>query len=150
MPTYREQYDKIIQAYFRDEIQPYNRQFCFCGTLGYMKGDIFSSRWDYQLYHQLEYANMERALLTIIRNETIGANGSQSIFIDGEECSILRTVIANHKNYETALFNGMCAALEVLKEIHISRGEKIDEDIPQFTKRNLSTNKIKENELVTN
>jgi hypothetical protein len=30
---YKTAYNKIIDAYFKDEIRPYISKFCFCGTL---------------------------------------------------------------------------------------------------------------------
>lgn len=42
-----------------------------------------------------------------------------------------------NEQYEAALFAGMSAALDVLKQIHIERGEVIDE-VPVFTKRQLA------------
>ncbi len=142
MPTYKEQYDKIIQAYFRDEIKPYRMSFCFCGTLtgGNSWTRYIDNSWS--PYKGKEFSAMENALLSTIKKLTIGGDPLE-IFLGAYG----QREVANHPNYETALFEGMCAALEVLKEIHISRGEKIDEEIPQFTKRNLSTNKENQNEL---
>ena len=40
---------------------------------------------------------------------------------------------------EDKLFEGMCAALEVLKQIHKERGEDVD-SVPEFKKRKLQTN----------
>jgi len=42
--TYKQAYDKIIDAYFKDEIKPMDSNFCFCGTLhgakrGWRSGD---------------------------------------------------------------------------------------------------------------
>lgn len=45
--------------------------------------------------------------------------------------------VPSSMNYEEGLFEGMVKALEVLKEIHRSRGENVDEEIQAFTKRNL-------------
>lgn len=138
-PTYNEQFNKITEAYIQGKIQPYDREFCFCGTLGYVKTDFFESKWDYDLYDWIEYHKMEIALLKTIRDETIGAEKCESIYIDKPgESAELRHELKTHVNYETALFNGMSAALEVLKQIHISRGEIIDE-VPQFKKRKLQT-----------
>lgn len=138
-PTYAEQFNKITEAYIQGKIQPYDREFCFCGTLGYVKTDDMGSKWDYRLYYWDEYHKMEVALLKTLRDETIGRDKCESIYIDKPGgAADLRHELKTHVNYEAALFNGMCAALEVLKQIHISRGEIID-DVPQFTKRKLQT-----------
>ncbi len=143
MPNYREQYDKIIQAYFRDEIEICDSEFCFCGTLSptgrkwntspnfsWGKDSYQDHKYDHpQPYTLSEYKRMEWALVDT-KNDYAAHNGIRS-------------------DHEDAIFMGMSAALEVLKQIHISRGEKIDEDIPQFTKRELSTNKTTDNVLST-
>lgn len=119
--TYRQAYDKIIDAYFKDEIKPYSPKFCFCGTLcdnsmdwakdsylSVMKGAPHN---DFGNYTGFDYMMMERALFC------------QDGKLVGEFT-------------EEVLFTGMCAALEVLKQIHKDRGENVD-NVPVFTKRNL-------------
>lgn len=120
--TYNEAYDKIIQAYFRDEIKPFNANFCFCGTLSP------NSRWhfrhnllDQYPYTLPQYGRMERALFSqISKVEHLGI---------GE-------IVDNVPYTEDELFLGMTAALEVLKQIHRERGEDVD-SLPALTKRNL-------------
>lgn len=114
--TYNQAYNKIIEAYFKDEIRPYEAPFCFCGTLcngssswrrieykGIFSGDIHN---DFLGYTGKEYADMEKALLLPLLGCMSGGN-----------------------TYEDKLFEGMCAALDVLKEIYIGKGEIIDEDL---------------------
>ena len=60
---------------------------------------------------------MERALLNSMENHQVWEDGT-------------------HPKYEDALFEGMCAALEVLKNIHKSRNEDVDE-CNYLVKRNL-------------
>lgn len=120
--TYKQAYDKIIEAYFKDEIKPYDAKYCFCGTLCDNKSDWGKDSFnrihnDYGDYLGVEYVKMERALLAHIM----------------DTCRLL-------PNYEERLFSGMSAALDVLKQIHIERGEIIDE-IPEFTKRNICATK---------
>src|SRR5690349_13607846 len=122
--TYQQAYNKIIEAYFKDEIEPWDAKFCFCGTLcngktGWNRSTILAINKndphnDYGDYLGIEYTKMERALL-----EPFNCPGRR------------------HNDYEAALFEGMCAALDVLKEIHRSRGENVDEVLPAFTKRQL-------------
>jgi hypothetical protein len=140
LPTYREQYDKIIQAYFKDEIKPYNSNFCFCGTLapdiyardGYKNWNNHAGGFNkkQQPYTLEEYYRMEKALFL----ELNAYEGR----IDGKTCSLSSKCLERHHDgYEDALFAGMCAALDELKKIHEERGEVIDE-VPEFTKRNLA------------
>lgn len=122
--TYKEAYDKIIEAYFKDEIKPFNSEFCFCGTLSK------NVKWndmlvDNPFYSYGEYKKMEWALFT----GTLHWPKMASFFCLKE--------YVGKDSYEEYLFKGMSAALDVLKEIHRQRGENVDEDFPQFTKRNL-------------
>lgn len=128
LPRYSTQFDKITVAYIEGKINPCDADFCFCGTLSPTMGawrgnhNLFSwgeekpeyrvHKYDhYQPYTISEYKRMEWALI----------NGKNGAFTDDKEQD---------------LFIGMCAALEVLKQIHLERGEKIDET-PSFQKRNL-------------
>ena len=118
--TYQQAYDKIIQDYFNDRIRPIEPTFCFCGTLcgdnkwfGYTHENLDKVRHNnYGPYKGVEYARMEHALL-------------------------IKLPLFGHFN-EDELFAGMSAALDELKQIHIERGEVIDE-VPVFTKRLLLT-----------
>jgi hypothetical protein len=106
--TYKQAYDKIIDAYFKDEIEPYDAKFCFCGTLcdnsvGWMGNSLTGIHNNFGSYSGVDYGKMESALFS----------------------KIDRT--GRHMpDYEDALFSGMVAALDVLKEIHRSRGEDVD------------------------
>lgn len=132
--TYNQAYDKIIQAYFKDEIEPYNSDFCFCGTVS--NGKCWF-RGECENYYPSQFKEMEFALLDNIRLGTLGGNDIYFAPPFAEDLGRIRIEVKNHPNYEEALFIGMCAALNVLKEIHRSRGENVD-DVPAFTKRPLS------------
>lgn len=120
--TYKQAYDKIIEAYFKDEIEIMNPKFCFCGTISP------DSRWQESPqrmvypYTSDQYFKMEDALFEGVYR-AIGYVNLNPNTMQGEK-------------YEKGLFAGMSAALDVLKSIHISRGEVIDET-PVFTKRQL-------------
>lgn len=128
--TYNEAYSKIIEAYFRDEIKISDPEFCFCGTLNMNYGDYWCG-YNYKrngiYYTGNELQKMEAALLTTINDQLTVTD----IYIDTID------VIMCDPDYETALFAGMSAALDVLKEIHRERGEDVDGDIQVFSKRNL-------------
>lgn len=141
--TYKEAYDKIIDAYFKDEIQPYNTEFCFCGTLGYAKySPSNNGRWMQwaPIYTTEEYTKMENALLKTIADRLLGEENYLSIYLGTVEDTLRgnRKKVDTHPNYEDALFEGMCKALDELKEIHRQRGEDVD-SLPQLTKRKLQT-----------
>lgn len=140
--TYKEAYDKIIQAYFKDEIQPYDSNFCFCGTLapeiysnvGYKNWNNHDGKFDQSKHFYLlkEYYRMELALFKPLC-------ATSSVVLPNRPIPIgycAGKLKKDAEEYEDALFEGMCAALEVLKEIHRIRGENVD-DLPVLTKRNL-------------
>lgn len=120
--TYKQAFDKITEAYIKGEIEPLDPNFCFCGTLcnnethWYGAFDVHN---DYGFYKGKEYTKMEAALFSGIQAAGVS--------------DIIRGYL--HPKYEDALFAGMCAALEVLKQIHRDRGEVIDE-MP-FVKRQI-------------
>ena len=124
--TYKEAYNKVIDAYFRDEIKPYNPCFFFFFTLcdndpswynfhaGLPCDGEPQTHYPSHRYSGEEFKRMEYALLS-------------NISID-------------MSNYEDELFSGMVAALSVLKSVHKEHGENVDEEIP-FVKRDLK-NKV--------
>lgn len=128
-PTYQEQERKIHEAYIRGDMQPYDAKFCFCGTLAngssWYKADKIP---ELHSYNGNEYFEMEYALLgTIQRFKGFDGMREQQIMA--------------HPEYEDALFDGMVAALEVLKKIHEIKGEIIDTE-PIFTKRKLTSHAL--------
>jgi len=140
-PTFNEQKEKIIQAYFKDEIKPYHSNFCFCGTLAPDEYRTISGGRKYKNWNETktsyrseahnytakEYAKMETALLI-----ELDAKGIDDFYLDE-----FNKIKEDAPDYEDRLFAGMVAALEVLKQIHIESGEVIDET-PVFEKRKLS------------
>lgn len=124
--NYKQAFDKITEAYIRGEIQPFSPEFCFCGTLcggrEWYRGVRFPlvvNQFPHSGYSGLELGTMEKALLDEVWD-----------------------VLERSEQYEEKLFSGMSAALDVLKQIHIERGEIIDE-VPEFTKRALTSTPLK-------
>jgi hypothetical protein len=129
--TYRQAYDKIIEAYFKDEIEPFIPSFCFCGTLNCNKAEYWqgwSDKTSGIFYEGDELQKMEDALIDTL---------SKGMEIDCRE-DLDTDELKDNPKYEVALFDAMSAALDVLKQIHKERGEKVDEDIPVFTQRKLT------------
>lgn len=127
--TYKEAYDKIIEAYFKDEIKPMDNRFCFCGTLN----DNISG-WRYNGgsgYLNSDFLKMENALFSVFEPDTTHTPSED----DYQFPSMCKVLPRKGKKYEEKLFEGMCAALEVLKQIHKDRGENVEDF--QFTKREL-------------
>lgn len=125
LPSYATQYGKILDAYMKDEIKPFEPEFCFCGTLAPIT-DAWSdseSTWKTTDYAFHEFEQMEEALLCTIDKET--QNTGEIMYAAALQNGKL-DFKKDHPNYENALFNGMSAALSVLKEIHEAHGEVID------------------------
>lgn len=147
--TYKQAYNKIIDAYFKDEIKPFDAEFCFCGTLCKKR----SSFWLGSGYSNKQLRMMEGALLVTLQKKTVGfigepvwvrdmcLPGDQLAFHLNNQEGVTEFQILEHPIYEDALFSGMSAALDVLKQIHIERGEIIDE-VPEFVKRELLQSEV--------
>lgn len=130
--TYREAYNKIIDAYFKDEIKPMDPNFCFCGTLAGGSSWVYSKYLQEEHdYSREEYVEMEKALLL-----RVGAYIPVKPYLfDQRPAYVIMGDRLIGPVYEENLFKGMCAALDVLKGIHMGRGEEVEE-LP-FTKRQL-------------
>lgn len=144
--TYIEARDKIWNAYFRDEIDPWNSNFCFCGSLapnefsfkGYKNWNNHDQEFrpEKHPYTLNEYAQMEIALFKHV-------GGMCSVIGHRKFGTGSYAITKYHSAFEEKLFSGMLAALEVLKSIHKSRGELIPEDETIATKRDLKPIKVK-------
>ena len=130
--TYKQAREKIIEAYFRDEIKPMNPNFCFCGTLCNNNSEWHRSTTngvhnDFGGYLGVEYVKMERALLGKLKVKGYYAMESDNPYVS-----------ANDPRYEDRLFEGMAAALEVLRQIHEERGDPTVKEVHElFQKREL-------------
>lgn len=119
--TYKQARDKIIEAYFKNEINPMDVSFCFCGTLaggaGWRRGD--------ENYTPIDYMRMEHALLKPLTvNDYTISKGK------------FRWIMKENNETEERVFKGMSDALDVLRQIHIDRGEDVDK-VEVFEKRKL-------------
>lgn len=141
--NYKQQFDKLTEAYANNKVSPYDSCACFVGNMLNGNDKWISSREGNTLIgfimKNLEYVNKA------IEEEAEGYYTAKEIF-DIEFVfmyTIRRGVVdtvnyVHSKNWEDILFEGFEAALELLKEIHISKGEDIDSQfIPKFVKREL-------------
>lgn len=130
--TYKEAYDKIIEAYFKDEIKPMDPEFCFCGTLcnGNKEWASHTNPKKKFGFTARELARMESALLTplieigVLKSGNYRGNWYRGRFSE------------NDKDYEDLLFKGMSDALDVLRDIYKENGENTEET-ENFVKRTL-------------
>ena len=127
--TYKQAFDLITEAYIKGEIKPFDPKFCFCGTLCGNRTTWASVgfRKQHHNYSLKQYGQMERALFSPFPEITWLSNGDLDYSVRVEDLPY----------FEEKLFKGMTAALEVLRQIHIERGEVIDET-PVFAKRQLA------------
>lgn len=135
--TFEQARTKIIDAYFRDEIKPFDAQFCFCGTLSpdrnwYMQE--YPNEGNRYNYSVNEYGRLEAALFSVFPKVTHSGTAGL-VNYRGEPDTYIKQL---GSRYEDILFAGMSAALDVLKTIHEERGEIID-PTPVFSKREVVT-----------
>lgn len=171
MWTYQQSYDKLTAAYIHGQVEPWSLCFCFVGNLlnntsqwgncrlidisnseGVLIPQCVIDKQDAQIFEKsllsikvesqgtytpIEIANLEAIFMhTYMKNK--GFHGKISGFDPGPD----NLVIPQH---EEALWLAFVAGLEKLKEIHIAKGEKIDEAIT-LTKR--TPRKIREESFV--
>lgn len=138
--SYKEARNLIIDAYFKDEIKPFNPSFCFCGTLApdsnwvtlgenYMGRPILKVK-EYP-YSIEEYRRMEKPLMNALCLATVGRLWELG---PGFEPWHMKC----HPEWENGIFTGMCDSLDVLKQIHIERGENVDEGDEIFYQRTVN------------
>ncbi len=131
---YKTAYNKVIDAYFKDEIKILNCQFCFCGTLN-NNDRLWVQNKENLPYSYTEFSEMEKALFSTFSEIEWINNGLTDTMGDFDEDDCKDLI----ENYEEKLFNGICAALDVLKQIHINRNDETALEDIQFTQRKLET-----------
>lgn len=131
LPSYNEMFNKITEAYISGKLEPCNSCACFIGNMlngkyGWADKRILSNpiialkpdeyETVFGFYTMSEIVSMEENFLHTIN------------LSDGQKSN----------KYEDTLFMAMETTLDMLKSIHESKGEIIDE-APVFTKRQLQT-----------
>lgn len=143
MITYKEQFDKLTRAYINGEVNPYDCKACFVGNLLNNKKE-----WGY-LEERGSFTSMEQLkAMKCLLEEGEGTYSAKEIV--KIELNFMRYIweansyINNWGNgkmtpiMEDCLFKAFESTLEMLKAIHISKGEQIDES-PVFVKRTIKT-----------
>ena len=153
-PTYKEQFDKLTEAYIHNKVEPYTACACFVGNLLNRTSNWISGRGmaagetmeDWNIKHPrapLSQELVEKA--TYVSQQSITENSGglytlreiidlEKVFLDALEgnCS------EDDNSYEEYLFKAFELTLAKLKEIHESKGEIVDAP-PVFIKRQLVT-----------
>lgn len=126
--TYRQAFDKVTEAYFKGEIKPADANFCFCGSLC-----DNSNAWAY-------------SCLSRIHNNYAGFKGVHFVRMEDALLEGIWNIVPSltsyeHPLYETALFNGMSAAIDEMRAIYIEEGWELGEDTPAFDQPKKVTDK---------
>jgi len=129
-PTFKEQSEKIIQAYLKCEINAGDACACFVGNLLNNKGEWIDGRHSFEYGKVDPNKNMRSRAIECINQESNSLYTLQEILELEEKFMTERyTRTGNDMNREDALFNAMTSTLEMLKQIHISKGEVIEDEI---------------------
>lgn len=130
--TFQIQYDKIVNAYYQDKLNPYQCCGCFVGNL--LDNEDMWRRCKPGLFLK-EGSNIRKPTQTeidnaikIIREKSGGLYTPEEIFkIEAKFMSYFRGTSENWKqitpDFENTLFKAMESTLIMLKEIHESKGE---------------------------
>ncbi len=140
--SFEKQYQKIVNAYYKNELNPLDGCACFVGNLlnntggwelcrNYITGKVFKDK-ESIFYGQQEIQKEANGFYTS-QNIVDLENKFLEICFHGRERST--DILTNRKITEDTLYNAMESTLEILKEIHISKGEVIKDY--NFTKREL-------------
>jgi hypothetical protein len=154
MISFKTQYDKLSEAYIHNKVEPYYDCACFIGNLlggrgswsiirrfnhrgkselvcpsssSYIYGEQFIIEGSDNTYTCEEILQMENLFLETLETSTVGNIQVTCYNTD---------LVKEHPNYEDALFKAFCVTLDLLKQIHESKGEVVDEFT--FTKRELT------------
>lgn len=117
---FKQAFDKITEAYIKDRIRPLSGNYCICGTLygnsNWMNVVKLRAGFPYSIE---ELIMIESALLSPLIPFGAEKHGDwRGAWGGWLECDA--------EGYEDALFDGMSAALDIFREIHISRGEDVE------------------------
>jgi len=147
-PTYLEMYNKIVGAYMRNELNPFKPCACFIGNMlngksgwacarsfdengrGHKEIYFFSEETIKQSNLALEEVNSFYTIEDIIYLEDLFLNTLHNKWI-----KMYPFEVKMLHDYEDRLFRAMEVTLEALKELHIEKGEVVEN--PIFTKRQL-------------
>lgn len=144
MITFKQQFDKLTEAYIKNEVDPYEPCGCFVGNLLNKRTEWMDGRgsvWTYENYFdELEIKQKGtrdyKTALNVIQAQAEGFYTVKEIFqLEGTFMSTYVKLCKCDDIDEDALFVAFEKTLELLKQIHESKGEQVDEYV--FQKREL-------------
>ncbi len=139
-PTFKEQYQKIVSAYYKNKLTPFDNCACFIGNM-------LNQNVDWQYIR--DYGPKGKSIISrSIRCLNIGAS---AIKFESGNLYTTEEILILENNFmkvldsfswspppEDNLFNAMESTLLLLRQIHESKGEIIEDY--NFTKRELICN----------
>lgn len=154
-PTYQQQYNKLTEAYIRNEVNPFANCKCFVGNLLNNNSQWHSCRV-FEKTDDRGYPDLSRGEENV--DCIYYSVGKRIIIAESDNLYTVKEIIAIENRFltvftqnsslnvwhpcaikeadEEALFKAFETTLDLLKEIHINKGEIID-DVPIFSKRKL-------------
>lgn len=149
MITFKEQFDKLTAAYIKGEVHPFQNCACFVGNLlngqhawgatrTYSSNGIQARRCEQLPLYFLEYYKEGLNCINTASDRTYTVKDIVRL-----ENNFMRIITRNwsilepHTPSEDCLFEAFSSTLDLLKEIHESKGEVVDPF--EFTKRQLVT-----------
>lgn len=139
MITFEKQFNKLTEAYIKNEIKPWDACACFVGNI--LNN---TNTWSFGRVCTYPANNKPYELVDngVIYNEILlYAEGfyTPEEIVDLENCFLGNITYTKEgtEMYEESLFKAFEKTLDLLKEIHISKGEKIEPF--EFKKRELAT-----------
>jgi len=127
MITYKEQFDKLTRAYISGEVIPKECKACFVGNLLNKTREWAVKR----------FLDKTKPLYTWSAYNAFDLDPEYNFYTMMEICLMENNFMRKYIGDEDALFIAFESTLELLKQIHISKGEVIDE-VPVFKKRQLA------------
>jgi hypothetical protein len=139
-PTFEIQYQKIVSAYYKNELKPLSSCACFIGNLLNNNSEWANARCYVNMIEDFEWYMHDFGINTI-KEESKGLYSIEEII--GMESSFIQLCFPGESPgkrnadllKEENLFNAMVSTLEMLRKIHESKGEIVKDY--NFTKREL-------------
>jgi len=133
-PTFEEQYQKIVSAYYKNELNPLQSCACFIGNMlnnneTWSRGrDFYNRSHGWNIMEECDKSQVESALECLKQESNSFYTIADIIKLEQNflRISIPINCIINahgHKIREDNLFKAMESTLEMLREIHESKGE---------------------------
>lgn len=131
-PTFIEQYNKVTKAYMNNELKPLDSCACFIGNMLNNK----SENWTFcREFNPLKNPNYSFILIPNLMEKEYNFYTSEEIYKLERNFLLMSYCGFFNSLTEESLFKAMESTLDMLKKIHESKGEIVEEY--SFKKREL-------------